>query len=191
MVEETSEANNAHDFSKFEIGQEYEGSLLSSKKFGVFVDIGKGVNVLLPRSLMSRSSFEKLQRQVESKSTDKVKLELVGVSQENRTLSGKYISSNFKIRPDLSLLQDKISSTKLYNATVISAHDFGVFAEIEEFNVEGLIPASKMPDKLPKGTIKASYPAGTSITVKIDTVNVEAKKTSPLDEVRIVSCGSI
>jgi len=168
--------NTPVDFSKFAVGQELEGTLLSSKKFGVFVDVGKGVNVLLPRSQMSRTSFEKLQRQVESKSKDKVKLELIGVSEANRTLSGKYIPSNFKVRPDLSTIQDKISSTKLYNATVISAHDFGVFAEIEEFNVEGLIPASKMPEKMPKGTIQSSYPAGTPILVKIETVNVEAKK---------------
>ena len=41
----------------------------------------------------------------------------------------------------------------------------GIFAELDEYGVEGLVPASKLPDKLPAGTIQASYPAGTAVKV--------------------------
>jgi len=59
--------------------------------------------------------------------------------------------------PRLPLLQlRKASSEDAYNATVVGTHDFGVFAELDEYGVEGLVPASKLPDKMPAGTIQVS-----------------------------------
>lgn len=147
------------DFSKLVVGTEYDAKLISSKQFGVFVDISVGTNVLLPRSLLSRGSFEKLKKMVESKSQETIRIELASISAENQTLSGKYLPPNYKKeRNDLSALKGKDLSSKMFNATIISAHDFGLFAELEEFGVEGLIPASKLPMKLPAGSIQASYP---------------------------------
>jgi len=40
---------------------------------------------------------------------------------------------------------------------VVGTHDFGVFAELDEYGVEGLVPASKLPDKMPAGTIQVSH----------------------------------
>lgn len=71
-------------------------------------------------------------------------LQLVSVSAENKTISGKYINANFKQRTDISSLDGKDIGQKGFSATVISTHEFGIFAEIEEFGVEGLIPASKL-----------------------------------------------
>jgi ribosomal protein S1 len=87
------------------IGQEHEGSLISAKNFGVFVGIENGVNVLLPRSLLSKGSYDKLKKMAEAKSEEKIKLELVGVSAENKTLSGKYLPPGLKSRADISVLQ--------------------------------------------------------------------------------------
>ena len=49
-------------------------------------------------------------------------------------------------------------SSKLFNATVVSVHDFGIFAELEEYGVDGLIPASKLPQKMSADEIASSYP---------------------------------
>ena len=35
------------DFSKYAVGQEYEGKAISAKQFGIFVDISTGTNVLI------------------------------------------------------------------------------------------------------------------------------------------------
>jgi predicted RNA-binding protein with RPS1 domain len=139
----------ANDFSMYSIGQEYEGTLLSAKNFGLFVDISTGTNVLLPRSLMTSKSYDKLKKLVETKSKETVKLSIVGVSAENQTLSGKYLPNNYQARSDISKLDGKDIADKFFNATVVSAHEFGVFAEIDEFGVEGLIPASKLNEKGP------------------------------------------
>jgi hypothetical protein len=132
-------------------------SLVGAKAFGVFVDI-TGINVLLPRSQMTKGNYEKLKRMADSKSKEQVRLELIGVSAENSTLSGKYISANYKNRPDLSALEGTDISTKFFNATVVGAHDFGIFAELDDYGVEGLVPASKLPERMPSGSIQSSYP---------------------------------
>jgi ribosomal protein S1 len=142
-------------FSQFAVGQEYTGSLVGAKNFGLFVNINKGTNVLLPRSQMSRGAYEKLKRMVDTKSKDEIKLEIIGVSAENSTLSGKFVP--LTALKEVSLLQ-KAEKGATYDATVVGAHDFGIFAELDEYGVEGLVPASKLPDKLPAGTIQASYP---------------------------------
>ena len=146
------------DFSTYAVGQEYTGSLMGAKAFGVFVDIATGTNVLLPRSQMTKGNYEKLKRLAESKSKEQVRLEIIGVSAENSTLSGKYLSGNYKNRPDLSVLEGTDISSKFFNATVVGAHDFGLFAELDDYGVEGLVPASKLPERMPSGSIQSSYP---------------------------------
>jgi len=142
------------DFSKYAVGQEYEGKLIGAKQFGVFVDISTGTNVLLPRSVMSKGNFEKLKKMAEEKSADLIKLEIVGVSAENQTLSGKFLPANYKERADISALAGKEMAAKTLAATVISTHDFGIFVALDDFGVEGLVPASKLPSR---DNIKDSY----------------------------------
>ena len=146
-----------NDFSQYAVGQEYSGPLVGAKAFGVFVDI-TGINVLLPRSQMTKGNYEKLKRMSDSKSKESVRLEIIGVSAENSTLSGKYLSGNYKNRPDLSVLEGTDISSKFFNATVVGAHDFGLFAELDDYGVEGLVPASKLPERMPSGSIQSSYP---------------------------------
>lgn len=164
------------DFSSFVVGQEYDGTVMSAKNFGVFVDISTGFNVLIPRSLVSRNVFEKLKQMSADKSKDLIKVSLVGVSAENQTLTGKYIVAKGKERSELTALTGSDIKAKFFNATVISAHDFGLFAEIDELNVEGLVPASKLPDQISPADIKKKYPAGTKVIVQVSDVNVENKK---------------
>jgi len=164
------------DFSTYAVGQEYQGKAIAAKQFGIFVDISTGTNVLIPRSLLSKNNYDKLKALVDAKSIEPVKLELIGISVENQTLSAKYIPLSLKTRKDLSSLEGKDFSGKYFQATVISGHDFGLFAEVDELGVEGLIPTSKLPDKLPAATAKLSYPPGTSVQVQIEEVNIPDKK---------------
>lgn len=171
------EQSSSDDFSQYAPGQEYEGKVMSAKKFGVFVDIGQKFNVLVPRSLLNERSYDKLKEIVDNKSEEKIRVELISVNAENQTLRGKFISGNFKGRPDLSSLAAKDLGSKQFNATVVSAHEFGVFAEIEELGVEGLIPASKLPRRLKdKAAIREAHPVNSRILVKIEEINVETKK---------------
>lgn len=86
-------------------GQTYEGNLVSAKQFGVFVSITPSVNVLLPKSKLPRGAYDKLKKLADAKSEEKVKFELISVSAENKTLSGKYLPPGYQTRADLSTLE--------------------------------------------------------------------------------------
>ena len=148
------------DFSTFAIGQEYDGKVITAKKFGVFVDIDTGYNVLIPRSVLSPWAYNKLSSMAEQKSTESVKISLIGVSESNKTLSGKFLvprgGQSGQERTDMSALLGLDYSSKFFNATIVSAHNFGVFAVLDDLNIEGLIPASKLGVKVPD--LKAAFP---------------------------------
>jgi predicted RNA-binding protein with RPS1 domain len=133
------------DFSSYSVGQEYEGTVVNVQPFGVFVNINNGVDVLIPRSLLNKPNYDKLKNIVDTKSMETVKISLVSVSPENKTLSGKYIPPTSTKRADLSTLEGKDVLSKTFTATVVSLHDFGIFAQIDELGVQGLVPSSKLP----------------------------------------------
>lgn len=166
--------SDSTDFSDFAVGQEYQGKLIKAMPFGIFVDISKGTNVLLPRSVLSKGTYEKLKSKAEANADDLVKLELVSVSAENKTISGKYIPENYVTRADISSLEGKDFNSKSFNATVVSTHEFGIFAELDEYGVEGLIPASKLGSVA--GNYAEAFPAGSSIEVLVIEMNTEKKK---------------
>ena len=129
-VEEAEEVAVPAGFDAFEIGQAFEGKVVSAKQFGVFVDIQGGQNALIPRSVLSRGGYEKLKGMV--KSETKVTVEIIGMNAENQTISAKYIPANFNERADISTLQGQDLSSKFYQAVVVSTHDFGIFAELDK-----------------------------------------------------------
>ena len=145
------------DLSGFSVGQEFEGKVVSVKQFGAFVEVEGGVNVLLPRSLLTKGNFAKLSQLASTKSKETVRVELLSVSQQNQTVSGKYVSGSKELQ-DLSKLEEKDYAGKAFNATVCGVHDFGIFAELDDFGVEGLIPSSRLPETLPGNSVAASFP---------------------------------
>ena len=56
------------------------------------------------------------------------------------------------------LLSDKMHLAKGYNATVISCRSFGIYATLDDYGIEGLIPMSKLHQFDPQTTIQESFP---------------------------------
>jgi len=164
------------DFSAYSIGQQIEGKVVSAKAFGVFVDISNGVNVLLPRSVISRGNYERLKKLAESKSKESVKVELLSISAENQTISAKYINPLVSEVKDIKSLEGTDYAGKSFNATVVGVHDFGLFCEIDEYQAEGLVPATRLPDPLPSSSIQSSYSVGSTVVVQIEDMNIAKKK---------------
>lgn len=140
------------DFSSFKVGQQFDGKVASLKNFGVFVEIAPKINALIPKSKLSNQQFSKLKTLAESKSEEPIKVELIGVSAENQTISAKYLSGD--TLKDYSSLEGKDLQGKAFNATIVSKHTFGVFARINELGVDGLVPTSKIPKQLPADNLK-------------------------------------
>ena len=145
------------NYSIYSAGQQLEGTLLSAKQFGIFVKLEQGIDALIPRSTLSRSGYDKLKGMVDAKSKVAVKVELISVNIENKTISAKYLPLVAEESFDLSTLDPKVLKTKAFNATILSAHDFGVFAKIDGVDIDGLVPASLLPDRS-GGSIQSLYP---------------------------------
>eukprot|EP01031_Cornospumella_fuschlensis_P031896 gene31896-38564_t len=161
------------DYTAFAIGQEHSGTISNVQNFGVFVHIEAGCDVLLPRSQLTKTQFEKLSSLHEAKSQEPVKVSLIGVSVEKRTISGKLVAPNtYKARTDLKSVQEKVTEGKVYDGKVVAVHDFGVFVELEGFgeeSVQGLLPNSKIP----KGE---SFKEGATLKVKVEELNVDKQR---------------
>jgi hypothetical protein len=118
----------AEDVSKYTVGQTLNGELVSSKDFGIFVQIeGSKTRVLLPRSLLSRGEFSKLTSMAESKA--KISFDIASVDTEKNNLSGTYNSGVEK--KDISSISDADIKSTEYPATVVGTHDFGMFVELD------------------------------------------------------------
>lgn len=146
------------DMSQYAVGKQYDGKLLSAHQFGVFVDVGTGLNVLIPRSTLSRTMYEKLSNMVAQKSTEEIKIELTDVDTADGKLAAKYLPANLKDRADISSLKGEDIVGKTFKAKVVSGHKFGVFATLEGYDgIEGLVPASKLPDDIPVEKIQSVF----------------------------------
>jgi len=123
----------------------------------------------------ARIGYSKLSMMAESKSKDKVKIEIISVNQQNQTLSGKYLPGGAEKTLNIADLESKgadaYSSMQL-KATVVGVHDFGVFAELDDYAFEGLIPTSRLPE----GERPSSYAVGSEVTVQIEELNIAKKK---------------
>lgn len=145
------------DYKKFTVGQELTGKIVDVKNFGVFVNYNGTVDMLLPKSITSRGTYEKLKRLHLLGSTEEIKFEIVTVSVENKTISARYVSpSGQREKVQFDALESYRG--KELNATVVSIHDFGLIVEPEDLLLEGLIPRSKMPNKLTQDVMQALYP---------------------------------
>ena len=133
------------DFSTFAVGQVYDGEIMSIKDFGIFIDISKGHNVLIPRSKISLTNFDSLKSKFEAKSKDKVKIELIDLDVEKLTLSAKLAGSNTGggLRERKTIDLSKFTVGQTIKGKVVSTHDFGAFVNLEGFDCDGLLPSSK------------------------------------------------
>jgi len=164
------------DYSGYAIGQKYEAKVVSTKTFGLFVELVPGVQALVPRSKMSQKQFDSLKEKIEKKEESVVKVELIGVSAENQTISARLVSdgtdSNKGNTRDLTAIIAAEPVGKTYTAEIVNKLDFGVFARIKEFGVDGLIPRSSIPRSMSFGNIKI----GSEVQVVVEEINAEKKK---------------
>lgn len=145
---ESKKGPRVKDLSGYVVGGKYEGVVTSAKAFGVFVKLPTGnVDALLPRSVLSKSNFDKLKGFADAKSKTPVEVEILTINAQNQTISAKYLSPESANALDLGTLDPKELKTRTFDATILSTHDFGVFAKIEGTEVDGLIPASLLPER--------------------------------------------
>lgn len=142
------------------VGEQHEGFVSKVRAYGAVVNITDGCSVVLPRSKMSRGTFARLKAATMTPGTSaerpKVKLEITSIS-VNGTLGGKYLPLEGDAMQDPTVLTTTEWRHRRLNATVVGTHEFGLFAELDAFGVEGLIPASMIPKEIISGTIMKTF----------------------------------
>lgn len=143
------------DVSRFSVGEQFDVAVKSAKQFGIFVNIPNGPDVLLPRSVMSKTSFDRLKGLADNKSQETIKIEILSINIQNQTISAKYLSTEPTI--DFASMDPKELKAKFYNGTILSVHDFGVFVKVDGCDIDGLVPASQLPDRVPGLLLKDQF----------------------------------
>lgn len=155
------------DLSSFSVGQQFEGKVVSIMRFGVFVELSPGVNALVPRANISPSLFSQLSTVNNESNTNSLLIEITEISPDDGTITAK-ICGACRLREDVSSLKDMGIVGQQFNATIVSKHNFGIFAKVDQFEMDGLIPSFKIPRYY-----VSNLKVGQSITVKVDEVNAD------------------
>lgn len=142
----------------YKLGQIYNGKAVDIKNSGAFINISTEISVHVPRAQLSIRAFEKLKSMVDSNSEESVQVELTNISEQDNSLVGKCIAINQEKVVGITTLVGQNLSERYFNATVAKVHHFGIFAELDGYyGSTGLIPISKLPERLPSDVVRTVY----------------------------------
>jgi small subunit ribosomal protein S1 len=126
---------------KFPVGTIVEGTVKSVTDFGVFVDIGMGIDGLVHISDLAWT--KKFNHPSEKcKKEDKIKAVVLGIDKNNEKFS---LGVKQLERDPWESIKSRYRTGQAIDGSVTKLTDFGAFVEIEE-GVEGLIYVSEIAD---------------------------------------------
>ena len=142
----------------YSVGQEYDGTVLRAKAYSVHVNISTGASVVLPRNKHTRGKFEKLKLMALEKSTLPVRVEITEVDAVNGTLKGIYIPLPKSSQTNVNFFDNEHIAKELHgkklNGTIANVHASGMFVELDEFGIEGLVPSRLCTDSMETHSVK-------------------------------------
>lgn len=156
------------DVSSFTVGQQFEANVISIMRFGVFVELTPNVNALVPRSNISPGFYSQLWKAGKESKGESILVEITEISHGDGKITAKHCGDQ---QTDISYLKDLNIVGQQFNATVVSKHNFGIFAKVDQFEVDGLIPNFKAPRQY-----VSNLKVGQSITVRVEEVNPQDGK---------------
>lgn len=156
--------------SNLEEGSVVQGNVTSLRDFGAFVDIGGGVEGLIPLSELSYKRVNHPSEMLKSGEEIRVKVMSVNWKEDRITLSLKELQQN----PWQGALP--FQPGELLAVTVESIRPFGVFVKLPD-GFRGLIPASETG--VPRGTpFDKEFQRGQQLKAVIMEINREQQKIS-------------
>lgn len=153
-----------------EIGSILQGTVLTIKDFGVFVDIGH-VEGFIPVSELAWGRIEKPQDIVSVGDIVSVEVKALDWQENKITLSLKNAATSW------DEISERYPVGSMHKAKIISLTNFGAFAELEK-GISGLIHISKLDPGKKIYHAKDAVSEGEIVNVVIEQVNTENKKIS-------------
>lgn len=148
----------------FTVGDTIQGKVTQLSKFGVFVDVGEGIEGLIPMSELSHAHVNRASDVVKANDPVEVKVISIDASRGRLSLSIKQLTPD----PWLSFVETNKVGDQL-SGKVVRITDFGAFVQLAE-NIEGLLHISAISanSRLKHPSEKVSE--GEEITVVIEEI---------------------
>lgn len=144
----------------YSVGSIVDGIVKAVKDFGAFVEIGEGIEGLVPIKYISWTPFEKIEDVV--KVGDKVKVMIRAIMPGERKMT---LSIRDTMPDPYKEYQKKHPKGQVVTGVVKEILDNGVILELEP-NVKGFIPVSQLSlEKI--NSISEQFPVGTKVEAKI------------------------
>lgn len=158
-------------WSSIEVGKQYTGPVKSITSYGVFVDLGAGIDGMVH---MSELTWRRIHHPSEIVSVgDMLDVHVIDFDRERRRIS---LSCKTEENNPWTIFMNKYSIGDVVNVKIVSFTTFGAFAEVVP-SQDGLIHISEISDKRiakPSDVLKL----GQNVDVKIIDINEEKKNIS-------------
>lgn len=158
-------------FSKYAVGDEVEGVVVSLAKFGAFVDIG-GIDGLIHVSDVTWSGAGKLEDHIKVGQKLRVKILSMDTASKKISLGLKQMGAD-----PWSKVADKYKVGDTVGCVTGNTTKFGVFCRIED-GVDGLLHVSEVDWHNPNPELAKVFPKRTEIKAKILSVDAARNKIS-------------
>lgn len=183
--------------SSFHIGQVVDAIITNVQPFGVFLKIvnsekgrrGRSHTIFLPVSQLKRNKqqFEVLRKLYENNYALPIKVCITDISAELQTLTGQPVDLLDMISREFHHLSDTDYYTnKVYNGTVVSIQDFGMFFSVDGFPFDGMLPFGLLPTAMVTA-MKKTMKVGTMIPIQVNRMDLEKAKLIVLPAVTTVT----
>ncbi|MGQ9630849.1 MAG: 30S ribosomal protein S1 [bacterium] len=170
LLEEELEGRRREVFSNLEVGQLLPGKVTGITDFGVFIDIGEGIEGLLHVTDISWGHVKHPSERFAI--GDEVEVILLAINHEEGKLSFGYKQ---KTPNPWTVVTEKYMPGMRVKGKVTSVVDYGAFVEIEE-GLEGLVHISEMTWTRPTQHPSKLVSVGDEIEVVILNINPEDRK---------------
>lgn len=145
----TQRKSKVVDFSSFQLGQTFSAIISNVKHFGVFTTISSGHTIFLPRAKITTKQYHILQKLHENQYQLPIKVSITAISPEQKTLTGtplslETIDASQLISKNFVTLNTTDYTNKTMNGTVVGKTEFGIFVQLDNFLIDGLIPYSRI-----------------------------------------------
>ena len=167
LLREEQAGERAQVLEKLEVGQNMLASVVKIETFGAFVDIGGGLNALVPMSELSWSRVSSAHTVVTV--GDKVSIKILKI---DTTGSRPKISASMKqvVGDPWDVTVETLETGSIVDVKITRLMEFGAFAEILPA-VEGLIHISEITSKRRISAPGEMLTVGQTVKVKINAID--------------------
>jgi DNA-directed RNA polymerase subunit E'/Rpb7 len=157
------------------VGNSYDATISTIYSFGIFVNILKDIDVLIPKARLTKELIDHCKKIKETGKIEKLRIRITESSPETGKFYGEIITGEEEKEEEEDEQGEGIKRRKktaeiigsIVNATILNIlhPNVGLRVYIEEFNITANIPISKL---LIKKDLKRAYMKGVQITTLIE-----------------------